>query len=223
MLAAARDAAADRARHRGSPLGRADAARADRIHRREDTEAPLALVCSARPELAEVSPGFLGTDGRRRTVELQTLGTDQAAALLTDLTGDPALAETPFASALIANAGGNPLFLEETVRMLRDHGLIDLERWRSGEIGDLPIPTSVQGLISSRLDRLAREEKQLAHHASVVGAVFWAGAVAHLGLQDGTPPTIPVPASESSNVVTSSRTRPSPPSRARTSTRSSTS
>jgi class 3 adenylate cyclase/tetratricopeptide (TPR) repeat protein len=147
----------------------------------DDTNAPLVLVCSARPDLEEVSPGFLGSEGRRRTVELQTLGAEQAATLLADLTGDPALAETPFASALIANAGGNPLFLEETVRMLRDQGLIDLERWKSGEAGELPVPTSVQGLISSRLDRLGHGEKQLAHHASVIGPVFWAGAVAHLG------------------------------------------
>src|SRR5512133_3018190 len=75
-----------------------------------DTDAPLLLVCSTRPELEEVLPGFLGSEGRRRTVELQTLGPEQAATLLADLTGDPALAKTPFASALIANAGGNPLF-----------------------------------------------------------------------------------------------------------------
>ena len=159
----------------------------------EDTDAPLVLVCSARPDLAEVSPGFLGSEGRRRTVELQTLGAEQAATLLADLTGDPELAETPFASALIANAGGNPLFLEETVRMLREQGLIDLERWKSEEAGELPVPTSVQGLISSRLDRLAREEKQLAHHASVIGSVFWAGAVAHLGGENGAQAADPRP------------------------------
>jgi class 3 adenylate cyclase/tetratricopeptide (TPR) repeat protein len=159
----------------------------------DEVDAPLALVCSARPELDDVSPGFLGSEGRRRTVELRTLGADQAATLLADLTGDPALAATPFASALIANAGGNPLFLEETVRMLREEGLIDLERWTSDETGELPVPTSVQGLISSRLDRLASQEKQLAHHASVVGAVFWAGAIAHLGVQDGKPPDDPRP------------------------------
>jgi class 3 adenylate cyclase/tetratricopeptide (TPR) repeat protein len=159
----------------------------------DEVDAPLALVCSARPELDDVSAGFLGSEGRRRTVELRTLGADQAAALLADLTGDPALATTPFASALIANAGGNPLFLEETVRMLREEGLIDLERWTSDETGEFPVPTSVQGLISSRLDRLASAEKQLAHHASVVGAVFWAGAIAHLGVQDGKPPDDPGP------------------------------
>jgi class 3 adenylate cyclase/tetratricopeptide (TPR) repeat protein len=158
----------------------------------EDTGEPLLLVGTARPELEEVSPGFLGSEGRRRTVELQTLGADQAAALLADLTGEPALAATPFASALIENAGGNPLFLEETVRMLREQGLIDLERWKSDETGELPVPTSVQGLISSRLDLLARGEKQLAHHASVIGNIFWSGAVAHLG-QNGAPPDDPRP------------------------------
>jgi class 3 adenylate cyclase/tetratricopeptide (TPR) repeat protein len=157
----------------------------------DDIESRLAIVCSTRPELAETSPGFLGTEGRRLTIELGTLDGEQAAALLTDLLGDPALVETRFASSLIANAGGNPLFLEETVRMLRDRGLVDAERWRSEEIGELPIPTSVQGLISSRLDRLEGGDKRLAHNASVVGAVFWAGAVAHLGAEDGGPPSDP--------------------------------
>ena len=162
----------------------------------DDTESRLAIVCSTRPELAETSPGFLGTDGRRRTIELGTLDGEQAAALLADLLGDPLLAETRFASSLIANAGGNPLFLEETVRMLRDRGLIDAERWRSEEMGELPVPTSVQGLISSRLDRLEGGDKRLAHNASVVGAVFWAGAVAHIGVEDGGPPPDPHPGLE---------------------------
>ncbi|MDP9307231.1 MAG: hypothetical protein M3P15_02865, partial [Actinomycetota bacterium] len=155
----------------------------------DETAAPLAIVCSTRPELAETSPGFLGTDGRRRTIELSTLDDEQAIALLADLLGDRSLAETPFASSLIANAGGNPLFLEETVRMLRDRGLVDPERWRSEEVGELPVPTSVQGLISSRLDRLEGGDKRVAHNAAVVGAVFWAGAVGHLGADgSGSPP-----------------------------------
>jgi predicted ATPase/class 3 adenylate cyclase len=150
-------------------------------------DSPLAIVCSARPELSERAPGFLGTEGRRRTIELGTLDAETAKGLLADLVGDRSLAETPFAATLIANAGGNPLFLEETVRMLRDRGLVDAERWRSEEAGELPVPTSVQGLISSRLDGLEGGDKLLAHNASVVGAVFWAGAVAHLGAKDDGP------------------------------------
>jgi class 3 adenylate cyclase/tetratricopeptide (TPR) repeat protein len=159
----------------------------------DEADVPLAVIGSARPELEDGAPGFLGREGRRRTIDLQTLEPEQAAALLADLTGDAALAETAFASELIENAGGNPLFLEETVRMLREEGLLDLALWESDEIRDVPIPTTVQGLISSRLDRLDSKEKQLAHHASVIGAVFWAGAVAHLGAQEGTSPEDPRP------------------------------
>ncbi len=153
----------------------------------DEADAPMVVVCSSRPELNDTAPGFLTSDseGRRLIVELDTLGPEQAAALLADLTGDPALAATPFAKALIENAGGNPLFLEETVRMLRDRDLVDLERWSDDAAGELPIPTSVQGLISSRLDQLATKEKQLAHHASVIGSVFWAGAIAHIGGSEG--------------------------------------
>jgi len=157
----------------------------------DEADAPLVLVCTARPDLEHVAPGFLGADGRRRTVELSTLDHEQSAALLTDLVGEPGLSETPFAAALISNAGGNPLFLEETVRMLRERDLLDPERWASDEMRDLPVPTSVQGLISSRLDRLAGPEKELAHHASVVGAVFWAGAVAYLGSGEEREPQDP--------------------------------
>src|SRR5581483_5768172 len=92
----------------------------------EDGGGALALIGTARPELADEAPGFLGREGRRRTVSLETLGAEQAAALLTGLTGDPAFAQTPFAGTVIANAGGNPLFLEETVWMLREEGLLDL-------------------------------------------------------------------------------------------------
>jgi class 3 adenylate cyclase/tetratricopeptide (TPR) repeat protein/CheY-like chemotaxis protein len=157
----------------------------------DEADAPLVLVCTARPDLEQVAPGFLGADGRRRTVELSTLDHEQSAALLTDLVGEPALAETPFAAALISGAGGNPLFLEETVRMLRERDLLNPERWASDEMRDLPVPTSVQALISSRLDRLAGAEKELAHHGSVVGAVFWAGAVAYLGSTEGREPQDP--------------------------------
>ena len=159
----------------------------------EEAGVPIAVIATTRPDIEDSAPGFLGREGRRRTVDLQTLGPEQAAALLSGLTGDAAFAETPFAETLIANAGGNPLFLEETVRMLREEGLLELERWQSDEMQDLPIPTSVQGLISSRLDRLEAKEKQLAHHASVIGSIFWAGAVARLGAADGATPEDPQP------------------------------
>ena len=158
-----------------------------------DTEAPLLVVWTARPELADTHPGFANGAGRQR-IELEVLPADAGTELLATLIGDRDLATTPLAEALIANAGGNPLFLEETVRALREEGMLDADRWHEAEtLETLPVPTNIQGLISSRLDRLAHADKQLAHAASIVGAVFWAGAVAHLGGADGLVTTDPRP------------------------------
>lgn len=50
----------------------------------------------------------------------------------------------------------------------------------AGEADMGSLPTTLSSLIGSRLDQLRAEEKQVAQTASVVGAVFWPGAVEHL-------------------------------------------
>ncbi len=141
----------------------------------------LMILCSGRTELADTAPAIVTSGARRSTITLDTLGHDAGKALLAELLGEPALADTPVAEALIRNAGGNPLFLEESVRMLRDRGLIDAESWQRETLDDLPIPTSVQSLISARLDQVSGDAKRCAHTASVIGSVFWSGALQHLG------------------------------------------
>jgi predicted ATPase len=77
-------------------------------------------------------------------------------------------------AGLLERAGGNPLYAEEFAR-------IALERKTLGGAESLPLPESVQGLIAARLDALSDEEKGLVQDASVLGKVFWLGAVAQLG------------------------------------------
>ena len=47
-----------------------------------------------------------------------------------------------------------------------------------GPLGEVQVPGTVQSLISARLDTLSAERKSLLQDASVLGKVFWAGAVA---------------------------------------------
>ena len=68
--------------------------------------------------------------------------------------------------AVLQRAEGNPLYAEEYARMLAEHGG-----------GDLTLPETVQGLIAARIDGLAPEEKTLLQDASVIGKVFWPGAL----------------------------------------------
>ena len=63
------------------------------------------------------------------------------------------------------------------MRLIADRGLEDGS-------GEMAFPDSVQALIAARLDTLTVERKGLLQDASVVGKLFWAGAVAEMGGRD---------------------------------------
>jgi class 3 adenylate cyclase/tetratricopeptide (TPR) repeat protein len=150
-----------------------------------EATAPILVVGSARRELRELRPDFC-TDGEHRTtMSLSALGEDESEALLAELLGDRALPPGGKAEMLLRNAAGNPLFLEETVRMLDDAGVLD-----GADIDELAIPTSLQAMIGSRLDGLPAQDKSVAHHASVVGMTFWSGAVAELHGTEAVDPSL---------------------------------
>ena len=72
-------------------------------------------------------------------------------------------------------ADGIPLYAVETVRMLRDRGL--LEQADGGDVvtGDLTafeVPETLHALIASRLDGVPEAERRLLQDASVLGKTF---------------------------------------------------
>jgi class 3 adenylate cyclase/tetratricopeptide (TPR) repeat protein len=126
------------------------------------TDVPLLVVCTTRPELLERRPGWGGGKRNTVTVSLPPLSDEESALLLEELVGKPD-------PALLARAGGNPLYAEEYARMLA----------QSENGGELTLPDSVQGIIAARLDTLPLEEKALVQDAAVLGKVFWVGELAH--------------------------------------------
>jgi predicted ATPase/class 3 adenylate cyclase len=149
------------------------------------TSSAVLILGTARPELADAHAAF-ATEGENRVViDLEALPEEASGALLAGLLGAEELPAGPL-KTLLENAGGNPLFLEETVGMLKDAGLVSGGRI-TGDVGALPVPTSLQALIGSRLDQLSPAEKRVAQHAAVVGVTFWSGSLAHL---DGMEPEL---------------------------------
>jgi class 3 adenylate cyclase/tetratricopeptide (TPR) repeat protein len=135
---------------------------------------PLVLLIAARPELYERHPGWGGGKRNSVTISLGPLTDEETARLVASLVGRSVLpAETQ--AALLERAGGNPLYAEEFVRMLAERG---------PPAPDAPLPENVQALIAARLDTLPAERKSLLQDASVVGKVFWTGAVAAIGSVD---------------------------------------
>jgi class 3 adenylate cyclase/tetratricopeptide (TPR) repeat protein len=133
-------------------------------------EAPLLLFCLARPELLDVRPGWGGGRVRATAIELEPLVPAESEELVDALLEDGAL-DPELRAAVLEKTEGNPLFVEETVRMLAESG---------GDSVPERIPDSLQALIAARIDRLPPAEKSLIQRAAVVGRVFWAGALASL-------------------------------------------
>jgi DNA-binding SARP family transcriptional activator/class 3 adenylate cyclase/tetratricopeptide (TPR) repeat protein len=140
---------------------------------------PLFLVCTARPELYAKQSTWGAGLSNQTTIRLSPLSDVETAQLVTGLLEQAAMpAETQ--ELLLGQAGGNPLYAEEFVRMLRDRGRLSKRGTITGDL-DVPVPDSIQALIAARLDTLPLEQKLLLQDAAVIGKVFWAGAVAAMG------------------------------------------
>jgi class 3 adenylate cyclase/tetratricopeptide (TPR) repeat protein len=142
--------------------------------------ARLLVVCTARPELLERRPGWTATRDNALTRSLSAL-TDSDTALLVGSLLEEIVLPDHAESALLARAGGNPLYAGEYVRMLADRSLVSPGGGEPAAEGDLPLPESIQAIIAARLDALPPGEKALLQDASVIGRGFWAGALVALG------------------------------------------
>ena len=134
---------------------------------------PLLVVATARPELLERRPAWGGGKANSSTVSLVPLSEEETAKLIGQLLERPVL-RADEQGALLARAGGNPLYAEQFARLLRERG----------DVEELPLPENVQGIIASRLDLLDPEEKALLQDAAVLGRTFWAGGVASVSGED---------------------------------------
>jgi class 3 adenylate cyclase/tetratricopeptide (TPR) repeat protein len=136
-------------------------------------DAPLLILSLARTELLDVRPGWGGGRLRATAIELEPLGREESEQLVDALAVDGAL-DAEARAALLEKTEGNPLFVEETVRMLAE-----CEGRPLSEFADR-IPDTLQALIAARIDRLPLEEKTVLQRASVIGRIFWAGAITDL-------------------------------------------
>jgi class 3 adenylate cyclase/tetratricopeptide (TPR) repeat protein len=132
-------------------------------------ERALLLLCLARPELLDVRPGWGGGRVRSTAIELEPLGRQDSEALAGALLKEHQVSEH-VRERLLDKTEGNPLFVEETVRMLLEEGADGGDR----------IPDSLQAMIAARIDRLPAGAKIVLQRGSVIGRTFWAGAIDHL-------------------------------------------
>jgi DNA-binding SARP family transcriptional activator len=151
----------------------------DRLLR--DVSGPLLLVATARPELLDRRPTWGAGLRNAAQVWLEPLSSEDAASMLEELLGSGPSAQ--LRELVLANAEGNPFFVEELVGALVDRGFVRRSngRWKAYELPQrLAVPDSVQSIIAARIDMLGAAEKAALQAAAVVGRVFWSGPVTKL-------------------------------------------
>ena len=125
-------------------------------------DAPILLLCMARPELLERRAGWGGGKWNSTTVLLEPLDAAETDRLLDVLGAD----EGKLRDQIAAAAEGNPLYLQEMVALVRESGG-----------SEIVVPPTIQALLAARLDQLDPAERHVLERGSVEGRTFHRSAV----------------------------------------------
>jgi len=130
-------------------------------------EKPLMLLSLARPELHQEFPNLWAS---RSVHEIRLSGLSRKAAerLVREVLPS---ADTQRIAALIDKAAGNALLLEELLRAAVG---------AAPESGEVDVPATVVAMVQSRIERLNPQARHVLRAASVLGEIFWSGAVLKL-------------------------------------------
>jgi class 3 adenylate cyclase/tetratricopeptide (TPR) repeat protein len=142
-------------------------------------DAPILVLCMARPELLDARPVWGGGKFNAATILLERLSDADCGELIANLLRRAALPDEARVRILEA-AEGTPLFVEEMLSMLIDDGLLVLEgdRWiATGDLENVSVPPTIRALLAARLDRLTDDERAVIQRAAVAGKQFHLGAL----------------------------------------------
>ncbi|HKZ06248.1 MAG TPA: AAA family ATPase, partial [Methylomirabilota bacterium] len=120
--------------------------------------APMLLFTTYRPGYR---PPWLDRSYATQ-LALRPLGPSESLAILRGLLPEVAATE-PLAALILDKAEGNPFFLEELARVVREQG---------GARSGLDVPDTVHGVLTARIDRLPETPKRVVQTASVLGREF---------------------------------------------------
>jgi class 3 adenylate cyclase/tetratricopeptide (TPR) repeat protein len=128
-------------------------------------DAPILLLCVARPELMDRRPNWAGGKLNATTSLLERLSADETDALISHLVAKGQI-DQRLRQRVAEAAEGNPLFLEEMIAMIVAEPSADLE-----------VPPTIKAVLAARLDQLDVVERAVLERGAVEGKVFHQGAV----------------------------------------------
>jgi serine/threonine protein kinase/tetratricopeptide (TPR) repeat protein len=152
---------------------------------RNCADSPVMLLCLARPSLLERRPSWGEGRERHTRLSLQPLSKKESRQLVEEILKRARGVPPPLREMVVGGAEGNPFYVEELIKMLIDQRVIvtGADEWSidASRLGEVKVPPTLTGVLEARLDKLTPREKGVLQRASVIGRIFWGGAVEHLG------------------------------------------
>jgi class 3 adenylate cyclase len=142
----------------------------------------ILIVAVGRTDVFDVKPDFARAHVAATSMELRPLSSAESRALIEHLIGDAGVVPD-VARRVFAAAEGNPLFIEELVRMLVEERHMTRDEEGLSWVADssrVSVPPTIQALLAARLDRLDPAERAVVDTAAVIGRSFARGAVLEL-------------------------------------------
>jgi class 3 adenylate cyclase len=139
-----------------------------------DIRYPAIFLCVYRPNFSLFTSHQAATVKSYHEIRIQDLSPgesqDMVESLLKSRNVPPELKKF-----IQSKTEGNPFYLEEVINSLLETGTLiqQGDKWLlTKPLSEANIPTTVQGVISARLDRLEMETKRILQEASVIGRAF---------------------------------------------------
>ncbi len=163
---------------------------------------PLLLIMLTRPvdiSLDSDQPlarhrQLLGHSGAVQAIALQSLDESQSRELVLEILRKAPEIPTDLSDLIVSRAEGNPLYVEEMIKILIEDGVIiaGQDEWqvRRNQILSARVPPHINGVLQARLDRLSELERVTLQRAAVIGRIFWDSAVIHMN-ETAVPATMP--------------------------------
>jgi class 3 adenylate cyclase/tetratricopeptide (TPR) repeat protein/GTPase SAR1 family protein len=153
----------------------------------DSSQAAVIIVCTARPDLLEDHPEWTEEAENRRSMTLELLSEEECVLIVENLLGTSGF-PAAVRIRIMESSEGNPLFVEQMLSMLVDDGILrrneDGQWILTSDLSSFSIPPSISALLTARLDRLGDIERAVIERGSVIGQVFWRGAVEELAPEE---------------------------------------
>ena len=144
---------------------------------------PALLILSHRPRFSPLTANIIAKLGDYyQEINITELSPSETQSMLESLLGSHELPRE-LRRFVQDKVGGNPFYLEEVINSLIESRVLERskESWHlTQSLRHIDMPSTIQGIITARLDRLEREPKKILQEASVIGRAFLYDILKHI-------------------------------------------